>query len=144
MRRPHDPARASDVGARLTTRPRRARWRVAIAAVALAAVAGGCYRSPDPRGWSEPAAKANFMKGCTTVKSADRGTTTTSMLAPKDTCECIYEAMVTKYSLKWDDMKAYESKQADAKPGDTPPTPPKALTKAIADCTRVGPSVESR
>lgn len=111
-----------------------------IALVASALALTGCYHDPNPKEWGA-AAKANFVSGCTKEVTAGGGTTTSVLIEQKDTCECIYDAMVKTYGLSWEDMSEYEKKQADADAGDEPPTPPKELTKAIDDCSVKGPAV---
>lgn len=128
---------------RSTDRPGgRARRRVGLIGIvlALSLAATACYSNPDPREWGA-AAKKNFVQGCSSDLSASGGTTTSIAVAPSKTCECIYKAMVNDYNLSWSDMKDYEAKQADAKAGDKPPTPPKALTSAINDCKPKGPGL---
>ena len=101
----------------------------------------GCYANPDPRDWG-PAAKADFVAGCTENVIASNGrksTTTIQQIESKDVCACIYDKMVNKYRLPWDTMKSYEDLQAGAKPAQDPPKPPEQLTKAIADCRPQGP-----
>jgi len=99
----------------------------------------GCYQNPDPTGWG-PAAQANFVRACSKEVAAGGGTTTSILIASPSNCRCVYAAMVRKYNLSWDAMKAYESEQASAKAGARPPTPPKALIKAISDCRQQGPA----
>lgn len=118
---------------------------VALALVTVLA-ATGCYRNPDPRSWDDANAKTNFILGCTKTVSAKNGTTTSVAIADKSTCECIYNLIKMPtdgkqgtYAIKWDDLKAYEDKQASAKPGERP-TPPKNLTKAVAKCQPAGPA----
>lgn len=116
----------------------RRRYLPAVALALVLATVTGCYSNPDPTDWGA-AAKKNFVEGCTTEVAAEGGTTTTSVIQDKSTCECIYDKMVDEYNLSWEDMKDYESKQAGAKAGDEPPTPPSALTKAIDACRPEGP-----
>ena len=111
---------------------------LAIAATTLAS----CYTPPDPKEWGAEAEK-NFVEACSRIVQAADGTTTTIALASSETCECIYDAMVNTYNLKWDDMKDYESKLASTKDDDDRPTPPAALTKAEAECESTGPRVGS-
>lgn len=123
-------------------RPRRARAGALLLVGAMTVT--GCYQNPDPTEWG-PAAKANFVLGCTTEVTAKGGTTTSVAIQTKAVCECIYELIkkpevgeAGKYAIEWSAMKEYEQKQADAKPGDLP-TPPEQLTKAIDDCEVAGP-----
>ncbi len=95
-----------------------------------------------PTEWGE-GAKKNFVEACTTVVEVGDNTTTTTPLADKATCECIYDAMVGDYNLKWDDMKEYEKKIAETGEGDPLPTPPSELTKAQNKCKSKGPSSPS-
>lgn len=131
----------------LISTPRTARskatrvWRVGALALAATTLAG-CYTPPDPKEWGAEAEK-NFVEACSRIVKAADGTTTTIALASSETCECIYDAMVNKFNLKWDDMKDYESKLASTNEGDARPTAPAALTKAEAECESTGPRVGS-
>lgn len=117
------------------------RRRLAGASLVLMALTiSGCYQNPDPKEWGK-AAEKNFVAACTTDVTAKNGTTTSISIQTTSNCECIYDKMVNEYNLSWDDMKAYEDKQASAKAGAKPPTPPKALTKAIAACAPEGPGL---
>lgn len=118
--------------------------RRGLAAVGLAVMAlsvTGCYQNPDPTEWNAKA-KSNFIAGCSTDVTAKGGTTTSIAIASESTCECIYELIKKpetgeqgKWAIAWEDLKEYEGKQADAKAGENPPTPPTNLTKAIDECT---------
>lgn len=116
------------------------RRRVALVSL-LAAIgvgAGGCYPNSNPTDYGA-LAKKNFVASCSTEVRASKGTTTTIRIESTDTCECIYDAIVNKFRLPWDDLVAYENEAADAEAGDAPPTPPKQLTKAIESCNASGP-----
>ena len=117
--------------------------RRGLAALGLAVMAvsvAGCYQNPDPTEWNAKA-KSNFIAGCSTDVTAKGGTTTSIAIASSDTCECIYELIKKpesgeqgKWGIDWDDLKDYESKQADAKPADAPcpSLPLTALHTALA------------
>jgi len=103
------------------------------------ALLSGCYQNPDPTGWNSKA-KTNFVNGCTRDVKAANGTTTTIAIAAEDICQCIVDLIYSpdegekgKYAIKWEDLKAYEAKQADAKAGQRPAIP-KNLDKAIEEC----------
>lgn len=124
---------------RLWRQSRRSTLQRAGLVAAMTVLVAGCYQNPDPTAWG-PVAKANFVRACSTEVVARGGTTTSIAIATPTNCRCVYAAMVQKYNLSWDAMKAYESRQASAKAGAPPPTPPKALSKAIADCREQGPA----
>ena len=114
--------------------------------VVLAVVLSGCYQDPNPTDYGD-AAKANFIEGCTEDVDAKGGTTTVVTIQTKSVCECIYELIESpgegekgKYPIDWDDLTAYEAKQAAAKAGDLP-EPPKNLTKVIEECKPSGPGL---
>lgn len=129
----------------LPNRPSRSSRRglAGIGVLAISATAlTGCYTPPDPTEWGE-AAKKNFVEACTTIVDVGDNTTTTTPLADRATCECIYDAMVEDYNLTWDDMKEYEKKVAETGEGDPRPTPPSELTKAVDRCESKGPDAPS-
>ncbi len=110
-------------------------------------VSGGCYSNPDPTEWNAQAHR-NFVAACSSATAASDGTTSTSLIASKSACECIYELIKApdpgekgKYAIAWSDLKDYESKQAGASAGTAPPTPPQNLNKAIEECAPVGPGL---
>ncbi|HBX77645.1 MAG TPA: hypothetical protein DEG43_08365 [Acidimicrobiaceae bacterium] len=106
--------------------------------------ASGCYQGNHPTSY-DAQAKSNFLAACTEEVISKNATTTVVPLADKDDCVCIYESISdtkSDYYLRWEDLQAFETKQAKAKEGEMP-QPPKRLTKAITACTEkvVGPTV---
>ena len=127
--------------------PQPLRRRAGLLVAGAILVSGGCYSNPDPTEWNAQAHR-NFVDACTTATDAKDGTTTTSLVASKTACECIYELIKApepgekgSYPVAWSDLKDYETKQADAPAGADPPTPPPNLTKAIAECAPAGPGL---
>lgn len=125
----------------------RPRTGAALLLATASMVATGCYSNPDPTEWNAQAHR-NFVDACTTATAAKNGTTTTSLIASKASCECIYELIKApepgekgRYAVTWDELKGYESKQASAAAGSAPPMPPTNLTKAIEECAPNGPGL---
>ena len=86
-------------------------------------------------------AKANFVGACTENSRIENDKKVTEALAPRDYCECVYNAIdstTDKHHLSFDDLTAYEDKVAKAKKGAVP-APPKQLQAAIDSCSSVGP-----
>lgn len=119
---------------------RAARRRLALLVLAGTVALGGCYQNPDPTGWGAGARK-NFVDHCSRDVQGGGGTTTIVQITDRDTCRCIYEKAVETYNLDWDEMREFESAQANAPEGDDPPKVPSALQKALDDCRRAGPTL---
>jgi hypothetical protein len=82
--------------------------------VVVLGLLAGCGEQTQPTGWG-PDYKANFMFGCheqVKIPEDQAG----GPQAPKDYCECVYDGLHEKVSF--DDVKAFEDKQADEKAGE--------------------------
>jgi hypothetical protein len=110
------------------------------AGLALVLAAAGCTGRTVVKDYGKDA-RSNFVEACTRSVSVGGGTTSTTMLAPKSTCECVYHAIDKVYRLPFSDLTAYEAKVDAYKEGDEPPKMPAKLEKAIEKCTTAGPSV---
>lgn len=126
-----------------TSRSRTPRVRLVGAAVAssLALIVSACGGITNVSDYGDDL-KANFVRECETETFAENTTTSIDVLSDTSTCECIYTEMKDRFSLSFDDLKAYEDELADATEGDVP-TPPEEITKAIAFCTAEGPQPET-
>ena len=109
----------------------------ALLVISAVLVTGGCTSTAVTE-YGVPA-RLNFVNACTEdVINGARGTFTTTSLAPKSYCECVYTAMKDKYKLSFSELTDYEKKVASAKDGQEP-TPPPKLTKSMESCTVAGP-----
>jgi hypothetical protein len=113
--------------------------RRALGLIAVLLAAAGCTGVTRVTDYG-PDAKANFVDGCTTERSVQKGRVVEEPLASRSTCTCVYNSIHTEYRLAWDDLAKYEQAVADAKPGE-PPEMPAKLRKAITKCTSAGPEV---
>jgi hypothetical protein len=112
------------------------------AGLALVVAAAGCTGRTVVKDYGADA-RRNFVDACTKSVLVGGGTTSTTMLAPKSKCECVYHAIDKVYRLPFSDLTAYEAEVDGYKEGDEPPKMPAKLAKAIDSCTRTGPSVPS-
>jgi hypothetical protein len=110
------------------------------AGLALVLVVAGCTGRTVVKDYGADA-RRNFVEACTSSVAVGGGTTSTTLLAPKSTCECVYHAIDKEYRLPFGDLTAYEAKVDAYKEGDEPPKMPAKLEKAIEKCTTAGPSV---
>jgi hypothetical protein len=110
------------------------------AAGALAIVMAGCTGTTVVKDYG-PDAKRNFVDGCTTNRSVRDGKVIETKLAPKSTCECVYDTIDKVYRLDFGDLTDYEAKVDAYKAGNPEPKMPDKLRKAIDKCTTSGPAV---
>jgi hypothetical protein len=113
--------------------------RRALILLGVALVLAGCGNDVVKDYGAE--AKANFVGACTTERSIKGTTLTTTPLAQKSTCTCVYNYIASsKHQLAFGDLTDYEAKVSDASDGDLP-KPPAKLTTALRVCVpKSGPT----
>ncbi len=108
----------------------------AVAVILLTLVTiGGCTNTTVAEYGS--AARANFVTACQSDTSASGGTTSTSLMAPRRYCECVYGKLAANNGLPFDQLMALEERLSTK--ALTPSELPSPLRKAVSTCSIAGP-----
>lgn len=111
--------------------------KLVIAVICLLALAGCSGRVAQPRDYGEVNAKGegyfgNLMYGCTGVQPTD-GKYVNTKLGSAEYCRCLFDGL--KESVPFEQAKAFEEAQADAKEGSEPDVP-KGIAKVQKECKK--------